>query len=163
MKKRVFGRLGALVVAGVATSAVVAAIAFAAAGGGTPAKQVPVAGTVKLSDNATPFSVSSFQFGAGIGINNDDPPQFSDPSLSEFTFSKGFDGNSVTLLNALVGKTVFPKVVFTATWGSGATLSTLVYEMTNAAVSGDSVSSGGEQPNETFSLHFTHLKWTLTD
>lgn len=165
MKKRVFGRLGALVLAGVATSVVVAAIAIAAGGGQPPATTPPKpsgtpAGQIKLSDTATPFSVSSYQFGAGVGVSSDDPPQISNPSLSEFVFTKPFDRNGVVLLNALVGKTIFPKIVFTATWDPG---TTLVYELTNAVISGDSQSSGGGQPSESFSVHFTHLKWTLTD
>ena len=159
MKKRVFGRLGALVFAGIATSALVAAIALAAGSSGSaPGKQTP-AGEIKLSDTATPFTVSTYQFGVGVGVSSDDPPQISDPSFSELTFSRPYDANSTALLNAIVGKTIFPKVVFTATWDSGK----LVYELTDAVVSGQSESSGGGQPQTTFSLHFTHLKWTFTD
>jgi type VI secretion system secreted protein Hcp len=162
MKKRMFGRLGVLLFAAAVVSAVVAAVAPAAGppGGTPPGQSGTPAGQVTLSAGATPFSVRSFQFGAGVGISGTNPPVFSKPEFSEFTFTKGYDSNSVVLLNDLATKTVLPKVVLTATWDSGATLT---YELTNAAVSGDSVSSGGGQPSESFSLHYTSVKWTFTD
>jgi len=94
MKKRVFGRLGALVLAGVATSALVAAIALAAGSGGPPATTPPKAngspaGQVTLSAGATPFSVNTFQFGAGIGISDTDPPQFSRSSRRSSSRPRG--------------------------------------------------------------------------
>jgi hypothetical protein len=127
----------------------------------TPGQSGTPAGQVMLSAGATPFSVRSFQFGAGVGVSNTDPPVIGNPSFSEFTFTKGYDSNSVVLLNDLATKTVLPKVVLKATWDSGATLT---YELTNAIVSGDSVSSNdGDQPSESFSLHFASVKWTFTD
>jgi len=164
MRKRVFGRLGLLVAVGVTTSAIVAAIALAAGSSGPPQGTPPTpngtpAGTLSLNGGA-PITMTSFQWGAGVGVSAGDPPQISAPSLSEFVFTKGYNASSVVLVNALVGKTIFPKATFTATWGSG---TSLVYEMTNAIVSGDSVSSGGGQPSESVSLHYTSLKWTFTD
>src|SRR5262249_15146608 len=50
--------------------------------------------------------------------------------------------DSIVLLNALMGKTIFPKLVSTATWDPG---SKRVYEMTSAVISGDSASGGGGQ------------------
>ena len=162
MSKKVFGRFGVLVVAGIATSAIVAAFALAA--GGPPSQTPPTstgtpAGQLSLN-GAAAFPVSSFQWGAGVAVSGSVPPVISDPSISEITVSRLFDGNSIVLLNALVGKTVFPTAKLTATWGSGATL---VYDMKDLVISGHSTSSGGGQPSESDSLNFSKLKWTYTD
>ena len=141
-------------------SAVVAAIAL---GVGPPSGTPPTlsgtpAGQLSLN-GGTPFSVSSFQWGAGVGVSNSNPPVISPPSLSEITVTKGYDANSVTLANDLVGKTIIPTVRIALNWSDA----TLVYDFTNVVVSGDSVSSGGGQPSESVSLNYGNIKWTYTD
>ncbi len=74
----------------------------------------------------------------------------SNPSLSEIVVTKGYDANSVTLANDLVGKTIIPTVRVTLSW-SGATL---VYDLTDVIVTGDSVSSGGGQPGQSVTLNY---------
>lgn len=166
MKKRRFGRLAWLVVAGVATSAVVAAIAFAAsngsqAGGPPPNPTGAPAGQLKLGTTGTAFPVATYQFGAGAAISAGGAGSSSGkPSFSEFTFTKGVDSNSVLVLNKLTLGSHFDKVVLTATWGNGASM---VYEMESVLVSGESQSSGGGQPSESFSLNYRKLTWTYTD
>ena len=167
MRKGRFGRLAWLVVAGVATSAVVAAIAFAAssgsqAGGPPPNPTGAPAGQLKLGTTGTPFPVTSFQFGAGVLIatSGGGGTVSGRPTFGEFTFTKGVDANSVLLLNTLTDGAHFNSVVLTATWGNGASM---VYELENVLVSSDSQSSSGGQPTESFSLNYRKLTWTYTD
>ena len=75
MKKRVFGRGSVVLLAAGVVSAVVAAIAL---GVGPPSGTPPTlsgtpAGQLSLN-GGTPFSVSSFQWGAGVGVTNSNPP-----------------------------------------------------------------------------------------
>ena len=166
MKKRRFGRLAWLVVAGVATSAVVAAIAFAAsngsqAGGPPPNPTGAPAGQLKLGTTGTAVPVATYQFDAELPISTGGGGTASGkPRFSEFTFTKGVDSNSVLVLNNLTQGRIFGTVVLTATWGKGVSI---VYEMENALVSSESQSSGGGQPSETFSLTYRKLTWTYTD
>ena len=97
----------------------------------------------------------------GRGSRSDqlESPVISTPSLSEITVTKGYDANSVTLANDLVGKTIIPTVRIALNWSDA----TLVYDFTNVVVSGDSVSSGGGQPSESVSLHYGNITWTYTD
>jgi len=161
MSKKVFGRFGVLVIAGIATSAIVAAFALAAGGPQSqPAPTSTPAGQLSL-DGAAAFPVSSFQWGASVGvIDGSVPPVIGDLNISEITVTKLYDANSIDLVNALVRKTVIPAAKLTATWGSGATL---VYDIKDLVISGHSTSSGGGQPSESDSLHFAKLKWTYTD
>ncbi len=166
MRRRIFGRLGRvgwLVVAGVAMSAVVAAIALASSTAGPPVGTPPnpgiaPAGTLQLGTLA-PFSVSSAQFGVGVGIGGH-PRVASAPSLSEFVVTRQTDAASSTLLQDVTHPSSFPTAVLTLSWGNGITD---VYTMTNVLISGWSQSTGGGQPSESVSLNFQDLNWKFTD
>ena len=82
----------------------------------------------------------------------------SEPSVAEVTVSKEMDSSSVYLFQESCtgqkGKTV--KIHLVSTGSPGATY--LEYTLTNALVSGYSVSSGGDRPTESVTLNYTKLE-----
>jgi type VI secretion system secreted protein Hcp len=156
------GRLGSLVIAGVVTSAVVAAIAFAANGQGA-GQALPTAGQVKLgNDPAFPMLAYSWGVsnsgsshvggGAGAGKAN----------LQDFSFTKATDSTTVGLLKSVTTGTHYADVVITAQLGGTATM---VYELENVIVTSVSLSGSGSEkrPVESITLNFAKVKWTHTD
>ena len=106
------------------------------------------------------IEVSSFQFGVGRGIasgvGGGSKREASAPSVSEIVVTKTFDISSPLLLkDAVGGKAVTAKIELTQTDDSGKHVSFQKYILTNALISGYSVSSGGDRPRESISLNFT--------
>ena len=106
------------------------------------------------------IEVSSFQFGVGRGIasgvGGGSKREASAPSVSEIVVTKTFDISSPLLLkDAVGGKAVTAKIELTQTDDSGKHVSFQKYILTNALISGYSVSSGGDRPSESISLNFT--------
>ena len=106
------------------------------------------------------IEISSFQFGVGRGISSGvgggSKREASAPSVSEVTMTKTFDIASPLLLKEAVGgKSVTAKIELTQTDNSGKHASFQKYELTNALISGYSISSGGDRPSESLSLNFT--------
>lgn len=106
------------------------------------------------------ISIHSAQFGigrsisqhAGGGANR----EAGLPSVSEVTVSKTMDNASIELFGwsvaKLDAKTI--KIDFVTTGDSDPFVT---YELTNAVISGYSVSSGGEMPSESLSFSFTKI------
>jgi type VI secretion system secreted protein Hcp len=157
-----FGRLGSLVIAGVVTSAVVAAIAFAANGQGA-GQALPAAGQVKLgSDPAFPMLAYSWGVsnsgsshaggGGGAGTAN----------VQDISFTKATGSTTVELLTSVTTGTHYPEVVVTAKLEGTATM---VYELDNVIVTSVSLGGSGSEksPLENVTLNFAKVTWTHTD
>jgi type VI secretion system secreted protein Hcp len=157
------GRLGSLVIVGVVTSALVAAIAFAAANP-QAGPAIPSTGTVQLgSDPAFPMLAYSWGVsnsgsahvggGAGAGKAN----------VQDISFTKTTDATTVGLLTSVTQGTHYPTVVVTAAVGGSATM---VYELENVIVTSVSLGgSGGQKTAHTdnITLNFAKVTWTHTD
>ncbi len=109
---------------------------------------------------------SSLQWGVGRGIGSPIgrgvERESSAPNISEVVISKEMDASSPYLFTeACIGKG--KKVQFHLVKTSGGNLETyLEYTLTNALVSGFSVSSGGDKPTESVSFNFTKIEMKYT-
>jgi type VI secretion system secreted protein Hcp len=108
------------------------------------------------------IEVHSFQWGVGRGLSTPTGAsadrEASAPSVSEITVTKPTDIASHKLLEESLwgeGKTV--KLAFTTTVKDKID-EYIGYELTNTLISGYSVSSGGDRPNESLSLNFTKFQ-----
>jgi len=129
-----------------------------------------IPGDVTSAGHEQWIEVNSFQWGVGRGIG--DPTgsaadrEGSTPSVSEITVSKTTDSASPNLMRAALGlapggegKTVVIDFVKT---DQGQPEAYMTYTLTNALVSGYSVSSGGDRPSESLSLNFTKVEFKNT-
>ncbi len=112
------------------------------------------------------IELSSFQWGSGRAIGSaargSTSREHSEPSLSEVTVAKLTDVASPKLFLELVAGKLDNKVTikFTTTT-KGAIDTFLTFELTDCGVSGYSLSSGGEMPQESISLNFTKISKTF--
>jgi len=162
---RAFGRLGLLVIAGVVTSAVVAAIALAAANGTPPVNPGSVpAGQVKLGEGAAfpmlaySWGVSnsgSTHVGGGLGTGK--------ANVQDISFTKATDATTVELLKKVTQGTHYATVVVTAT--DAGTSAKLVYALEDVLVTSVSLGSNGQKGASTdnVTLNFARVTWTYTD
>jgi type VI secretion system secreted protein Hcp len=109
------------------------------------------------------IEVNSFQWGVGRGITSaagsGTNREASTPSVSEITVTKATDVSSTKLLQeALYGEGLLTKFDFVKT-DKGKAEVYMQYELENALVSGYSVSSGGDRPQESLSLNFTKITY----
>ena len=171
--QRAFGRLGSLVIAGVVTSAVVAAIAFAATNGSNGSQANPSnnnkagasAGQVQLGSNPG-FSFSMLAY--SWGVSNSGSTQVGGgggagkANLQDISFTKATDATTVELLKKVTTGGHYPTAVVTANEADGATL---VYELQDVLVTSVSLGGSGAEtnPNENVTLDFAKVKWTYTD
>lgn len=109
------------------------------------------------------IELHSFQWGVGRGISSPTGAsadrESSAPSVSEITVTKTTDAASVKILNEALqgeGKTVI--IDFTKT-DKGKLEVYQTFTLTNTMISGYSMSSGGDQPNESLSLNFTKVEF----
>ena len=108
------------------------------------------------------LDVSSLQWGVGRAIStptgSTQNREASEPSVSEVTFTKLMDKSTADIFKeSCVGKTGKTVKIDLVTTGSpGDTYMT--YTLTNALVSGYSVSTGGDRPVENVSLNFTKIE-----
>lgn len=120
-------------------------------------------GEATHQDHQKWIDVSSFQFGVARHIATPSGAtsnrEASEPSVSEITISKMMDGASPKLFTESatgnVGKKAQIHLVTTGSPGNTYT----EYTMTNALVSGYSVSTGGDRPMESVSISFTKLEY----
>lgn len=123
-----------------------------------------IKGQVTTDGHKDQIELESFQFGVGRGVSSGAGGQTregSNPSISEISITKKFDKASPKLyedgLAGSFGETVH--IYFTTT--TNKTVSTyLAYELTACGVSGYSLISGGDVPNESLSLNFTKITVT---
>ena len=126
-----------------------------------------VAGDVTTKGFETWTELQSFQWGVGRGVGSAMSGAMSRegsiPSISEITVSKRMDAASPALWTDSVAGMFNTAVTITfTTTSAGATEKFLSYELTDCGLSGYSISSGGEMPQESLSLNFAKISWTLT-
>jgi type VI secretion system secreted protein Hcp len=109
------------------------------------------------------IDVSSLQFGVGRGISTPTGAaanrEASEPSISEVVVTKQLDASSTSLftesVTGAVGKKVEIHLVNTGSPGN----TYVEYTLTNALISGYSLSSGGDRPTESISINFTKIEY----
>jgi type VI secretion system secreted protein Hcp len=114
------------------------------------------------------IEVDSFQFGVGRGIGTAArgaaTREASEPSISEVVITKRLDKASTKLFQDATGGDLSATVTFKFTTTTKDKVETyLAYELTNCGLSGYSLSSGGDAPQESLSLNFTKLMCTYTE
>ena len=126
-----------------------------------------VAGDVTTKGFETWTELQSFQWGVGRGVGSAMSGAMSReasvPSISEIVVSKRMDAASPALWTDSVAGMFNTAVTITfTTTSAGATEKFLSYQLTDCGLSGYSISSGGEMPQESLSLNFAKISWTLT-
>ena len=124
-------------------------------------------GDVTTQGFETWTELQSFQWGVGRGVGSAMSGAMSReasvPSISEIVVSKRMDAASPALWTDSVAGMFNTAVTITfTTTSAGATEKFLSYELTDCGLSGYSISSGGEMPQESLSLNFAKISWTLT-
>lgn len=125
-----------------------------------------ITGNVTEGEHKDWITVSSVQWGVGRGIStpvgSSANREASAPSVSEVVITKEMDIASTALFMESVkgnkGEEVKINIVAT---GSPPRLF-CTYTLSNALVSGYSVSTGGDRPTESISLNFTKLEFKYT-
>ena len=125
-----------------------------------------VKGGVTTTGFVDQIMLSSVQWGVGRAIASPTGQgtnrESSVASISEVSCSKEFDKSSNGLFQeALLGKGVTAVITVTRT-AQGAEDKFLEYTLTNAMISGYSVSSSGDRPSESFSINFTKISSSVT-
>src|SRR5437588_1520292 len=110
------------------------------------------------------IEVNSFQWGVGRGISSPTggsaDRESSAPSVSEIVVTKPTDIASTDLLNeSLQGEGQDVTIDFCKT-DKGNLQTYLSYVLTNTMISGFSLSSGGDRPQESLSFNFTKIMMT---
>ena len=121
-----------------------------------------IPGDATHQDHKKWLDVDSLQWGVGRAImtttGSAQNREASEPSVSEVTFTKTMDSSSAPLFQeacaGAAGKTVKIHLITTGNPGD----LYMEYELTNALVSGYTVSSGGDRPSESVSLNFTKIR-----
>ncbi|HTN11311.1 MAG TPA: type VI secretion system tube protein Hcp [Acetobacteraceae bacterium] len=129
-------------------------------------KYTGIDGDVDAEGHEKWIECGSFQWGVGRGISSptgaSSDRESSAPSISEITVTKSQDVGTVKLLQeALQGEGVAVTIDFTKT-DKGKLETYLQYTLTNTMISGYSLSSGGDRPQESLSLNFTKVECKLT-
>jgi type VI secretion system secreted protein Hcp len=112
------------------------------------------------------IEVGSVQFGVGRGISTpvgtSSKREASAPNVSEIVVTKMMDSTSPLLFQeSLIGKAVKAQIDLVET-GSDQLNTYLEITLTNAMISGYSVSSGGDRPSESISINFTKIEYKYT-
>jgi len=121
-----------------------------------------VKGDVTEEKHAGWIELNSFQWGVGRGISSPTggaaDRESSAPSVSEIVVTKATDMATIKLVNeALQGEGKDVKIDFCKT-DKGNLEAYLQYTLTNTMISGYSLSSGGDRPQESLSLNFTKVE-----
>ncbi|MBC9208254.1 type VI secretion system tube protein Hcp [Roseomonas aerophila] len=111
------------------------------------------------------IELQSFQLGVGRGISTargTSTRESSEASVSEVTVTKQTDGASLKLFEeSLYGKLDHEVIItFVRTQTGGGVQPYLRYTLTGAGVSGFSLTSGGDRPQESVSLNFDKIEMT---
>ena len=107
------------------------------------------------------IELNSLQLGVGRGVTSGAggaQREGSNPSISEVAITKPFDVASPKLYQDALAGTFDSKVEIKFTTTTKNKVDTyLAYELSNCGVSGYSLSSGGDNPQESLSLNFTKI------
>jgi type VI secretion system secreted protein Hcp len=128
-----------------------------------------VDGEVTTSPYAKWIEINSFQLGVGRSISMPlgggvSKRESSNPSVSEVTVTKDTDSTSPKFFEQSLHGKMDSKVkfAFVRTKTGGETEAYLEFALTNCAVSGYSLSSGGDRPSESISINFTKIEHKYT-
>ena len=125
----------------------------------------PIKGSVTDSKFKEQIELSSFQWGAGIGVGSarGGDRTTSEPSVSEITASKKLDKSSEGIFKQLLmGEAIAKgKISFTAAI-KGESVAYAVLDLEDVIVSGYSQSSGGDFPVESISLNFAKFVYSFS-
>ena len=121
-----------------------------------------IPGDVTAEGHTKWIELNTFQFGVGRGISSPTGAsadrESSAAAFSDISITKVSDVASPKLFNeALQGDGRTVQIDFCKT-DKGALEVYLTYTLTNCMISGYSVSSGGDRPNESMSLNFTKVE-----
>ena len=111
------------------------------------------------------ITINSMQFGVGRGVSSvggGGDRETSNPSFSEVTLSKSLDiASTALMMQATCGKSLGKaEIHWIQTGGAGTNGQTyLKLELTDVIVSAYSSNSGGDRPDESFSLNFTQISY----
>ena len=124
-------------------------------------KYAAIDGDVTAEGHDKWIEVNSFQWGVGRGISSptggSSDRESSAPSVSEIVVTKPTDISTVKVLDeALEGEGVDVTIDFCKT-DKGNLSVYLSYTLTNTMISGYSMSSGGDRPQESLSFNFTKI------
>lgn len=126
-----------------------------------------VNGDVTTENYTNQIEVNSLQWGIGRAIGaatgKSGNRESSTPSVSEITVSKEFDNASGGLLKEALGTSSKASLIisFVRTNEAGAK-TYLEFTLTDVAISGFSLSSGGDRPSESLSFNFTKIEAKFT-
>ena len=142
-------------IAGVVTSAVVAAIAFAASNG--QGAQANAAGQVQLG-NAAAFPMLAYSWGASNSgsAHSGGGAGAGKANVQDISFTKTTGSTTVGLLTSVTTGSHYPTAVVTAALGGSATM---VYELENVIVTSVSLGGSGAErsPLENITLNFAKV------
>ena len=113
------------------------------------------------------IELHSFQYGVGRAVSSGaggNTRESSAPSISEITVTKQFDIASAKLYQDSVAGTfdTLVEIKMTSTTKGDKTETFLTFELSDCGVSGYSLSSGGDNPQESLSLNFLKVMVTPT-
>ncbi|MGH7068154.1 MAG: Hcp family type VI secretion system effector [Acetobacteraceae bacterium] len=113
------------------------------------------------------IEINSFQWGVGRGLSSPTGSsadrEASAPSVSEITVSKQMDKATNKIVEEALGGAMNTEVkIAYATTGKNDVKEFVQYILTNTALSGYSLSSGGDRPSESLSLNFTKIEIKYT-
>jgi type VI secretion system secreted protein Hcp len=164
-------RLALPLLAGLVTSAVIAALGFAdpngPKAGGPPAATGQLIGQLSLDEGPQGVQIFSYSWGVSnpttIGSGGGGAGS-GKASFSSLNLMKNVDLSSAELLQAAADGRHYPKAVFTAQWGTGNAAAKAEYELHDVVVESVQQSgAGGSAPSESVSFDFGKIKWTFTD
>lgn len=132
-------------------------------------KYAAINGEVKTKGFEKWIECNSFQWGVGRGIGSPkggspSKRESSEASVSEITLTKQMDTTDPKLLlESLVGKMDNKaEIAITNTMPDGGAQDFAHYTLTNTAISGYSISSGGDRPTLSMSLNFSKVEFKYT-
>jgi type VI secretion system secreted protein Hcp len=121
-----------------------------------------IKGSVTAAGHAGWIEVNSFQWGVGRGISSPTGSSCdrdaSAPSVSEIVVTKPTDIATVNILRESLGGEGQEVTIDFSKTDQGALSVYLSYTLSNTLISGYSISSGGDLPEESISLNFTKIQ-----
>jgi type VI secretion system secreted protein Hcp len=121
-------------------------------------------GSVTDSKFVDQIELSSFQWGAGVGVTSarGGDRTTTEPSVSEITTTKITDKSSELLYKSLLkGEPIGKCTVSFVAASKGESVAYATLELEEVIISGFSMSSGGDFPSESLSLNFTKFDWSF--
>lgn len=125
--------------------------------------QIPgITGDSNVPGHAGWVDVSSYQHGIGAAASV--PPgsstvQVSKPSYSEIVLTKRFDRSSIPITSKMNTSTASSPIVIEFLTGGNTPVVYYRLTLTGAYFTGQSISSGGDNPSESLSIFYSKMAW----